>query len=154
MVKIKAKIFYLDNYDKAWGNLSYAHAEDTGFDIRACNSHNIIIEPRCRCVIPAGFKILPEAGYALQIRARSGNSLKLGLSLANGVGTVDNGYLGEVGVIVVNLGNEPIVIERGMKIAQGVVEKVYQFDFEEVYSEDELGQTERGEGGYGSTGVK
>lgn len=154
MVKVKAKIFYLEDYDKSWGGLKYAHDEDTGFDIRACNTHNIIVEPKSRVVVPTGFKIMPEEGYALQIRARSGNSLKLGLSLANGVGTVDNGYLGEVGVIVVNLGMESIVIERGMKIAQGVVEKVYQFDFEEVKSEEELGQSERGEGGYGSTGVK
>lgn len=154
MVKVKAKVLYLDNYDKTWGNLCYAHNDDTGFDIRACNNHNVIIGPKGRVVIPAGFKIMPEDGYALQIRARSGNSLKLGLSLANGVGTVDNGYLGEVGVIVVNLSDEEIVIERGMKIAQGVVEKVYQFDFEEVDCEDALGKSERGEGGYGSTGVK
>lgn len=155
MVKVRAKIFYLSNYDREnWGPMVYAHDTDTGFDIRACNSHNVIIEPGQRVVIPAGFKILPDIGFALQVRARSGNSLKLGLALANGVGTIDYGYLGEVGVIVVNLSNEPIVIEPGMKIAQGVVEPLYQFDFEEVDSEDELGTTLRGEGGFGSTGVK
>lgn len=155
MVKVRGKIFYLSNYDREnWGPMVYAHDTDTGFDIRACNSHNVIIEPGQRVVIPAGFKILPDIGFALQVRARSGNSLKLGLALANGVGTIDYGYLGEVGIIVVNLSNEPIVIERGMKIAQGVVEHLYQFDFEEVDSEDELGTTLRGEGGFGSTGVK
>lgn len=155
MAKVGAKIFYLSDYDREnWGPMVYAHDTDTGFDIRACNSHNVIIEPGQRSVIPAGFKILPDVGFALQVRARSGNSLKLGLSLANGVGTIDYGYLGEVGVIVVNLSNEPIVIERGMKIAQGVVEPLYQFEFEEVDSEDKLGTTLRGDGGFGSTGVK
>lgn len=155
MAKVGAKIFYLSDYDREnWGPMVYAHDTDTGFDIRACNSHNVIIEPGQRSVIPAGFKILPDVGFALQVRARSGNSLKLGLSLANGVGTIDYGYLGEVGVIVVNLSNEPIVIERGMKIAQGVVEPLYQFEFEEVDSEEKLGTTLRGDGGFGSTGVK
>lgn len=154
MPKVKAKIFYLPNYDKSWGKMSYAHSTDTGFDIRACNTHNVIIQSGERAVIPAGFKIMPQDGYALQIRARSGNALRLGLSMPNGVGTIDYGYLGEVGVLVVNLGSEPIVIERGMKIAQGVVEPVYQFDFEEVSFEAELGSSDRGEGGFGSTGTK
>ena len=114
MPKVKAKIFYLPNYDKSWGAMSYAHSTDTGFDIRACNTRNVIIQSGERAVIPAGFKIMPQDGYALQIRARSGNALRLGLSMPNGVGTIDYGYLGEVGVLVVNLGSEPIVIERGM----------------------------------------
>ena len=154
MNKVKAKIFYLKNYDKeSWGVMTYAHDNDTGFDIRACNFDNITINPGERYIVPAGFKIMPEAGYGLQIRARSGNSVKLGLSMANGVGTIDNGFLGEIGVIVVNLGKDPIIITRGMKIAQGVVEPVYQFDFEEIANEDELGNSDRGKNGFGSTGV-
>ncbi len=153
MEKIKAKILYLQNYDKSWGVMQYAHDTDTGFDIRACNFDDIIIKKGERKLIPAGFKILPETNYALQIRARSGNSLKLGLSLPNGVGTIDNGYLGEINVIAVNIGTDDIIIQRGMKIAQGVVEKVYQFDFIEVESEDDFEKTSRGENGFGSTGI-
>ena len=153
MQKVKAKIFYLENYDKSWGKMSYAHDSDTGFDIRACNFDDVILNPGDRVIVGAGFKIMPDFGYGLQIRARSGNSIKLGLSLANGVGTVDNGFLGEVGVIVVNLSKDVIVIKRGMKIAQGVVEPVYQFDFQEVQKEEDLGVSDRMSGGFGSTGV-
>lgn len=153
MEKIKAKILYLKNYDKSWGPMTYAHNTDTGFDIRACNCDDIVIKRGERKLIPSGFKILPVDGYALQIRARSGNSLKLGLSLANGVGTIDYGYLGEIGIIAVNIGNNDIVIKRGMKIAQGVVEKLYQFDFIEVENESGFETTDRGQNGFGSTGI-
>lgn len=153
MEKIKAKILYLENYDKSWGTMTYAHETDTGFDIRACNYDDIIIKKGERKLIPSGFKILPADGYALQLRARSGNALKLGLSLPNGVGTIDNGYLGEINVILVNVGIDDIIIKRGMKIAQGVVEKVYQFDFIEIKDENEFGKTARGENGFGSTGI-
>lgn len=154
MPKVNAKIFYLPNYDKSWGPMTYAHETDTGFDIRACNEKDIIVNKGERVIIPAGFKIMPQNGYALQIRARSGNALKLGLSMPNGIGTIDNGYLGEIGILIVNVGNEPFTITRGMKIAQGVVEPVYQFEFEEVSSEEDLGSSLRGEGGFGSTGTK
>jgi len=154
MPKVNAKIFYLPNYDKSWGPMTYAHETDTGFDIRACNDKDIIVNKGERVIIPAGFKIMPQDGYALQIRARSGNALKLGLSMPNGIGTIDNGYLGEIGILIVNVGNEPFTITRGMKIAQGVVEPVYQFEFEEVFSEEDLGSSLREEGGFGSTGIK
>ncbi len=154
MSKVNAKILYLSDYDKSWGPMTYAHPTDTGFDIRACNVEDVIVAPNSRVIIPAGFKIMPQEGFALQIRARSGNALRLGLSMPNGVGTIDNGYLGEVGVLIVNVGNEPFTITRGMKIAQGVVEPVYQFEFDEVFSEEDLGSSERGEGGFGSTGTK
>ena len=75
------------------------------------------------------------------------------MTLPNGVGTVDHGYLGEINVITVNISDNDIVIKRGMKIAQGVVEKVYQFDFIEVESEDDFEKTLRGENGFGSTGI-
>jgi len=154
MQKIHAKVFYLPNYDKSWGPMTYAHDTDTGFDIRACNTEDIVLAPNERKVIPAGFKIMPQTGFALQIRARSGNASKFGLGLVNGVGTIDNGYLGEIGIIVINLGSENITIARGTKIAQGVVEPVLQFEFEEVLDEKDLGSTQRGEGGFGSTGTK
>lgn len=152
MQKIKAKILYLPNYDKSWGPMVYAHDNDTGLDVRACPTHNVILAPGERACVPAGFKLLPEYGYGYQIRARSGNALKLGLSLVNGVGTVDYGYLGEVGVILINLSTDTVVIERGMKIAQCVVEPVFQFDLSEIESEEYFISTNRGEGGFGSTG--
>ena len=154
MPKVNAKILYLPNYDKSWGPMTYAHTTDTGFDIRACNTDDIIVKKGERVIVPAGFKIMPQEGFAFQIRARSGNAFKLGLSMPNGLGTIDNGYLGEIGVLIVNVGNEPFTITRGMKIAQGVVEPVYQFEFEEVFDEKDLVPSDRGNGGFGSTGTK
>ena len=116
--------------------------------------YDIIVKKGERVIVPAGFKIMPQEGFAFQIRARSGNAFKLGLSMPNGLGTIDNGYLGEIGVLIVNVGNEPFTITRGMKIAQGVVEPVYQFEFEEVFDEKDLGPSNRGNGGFGSTGIK
>lgn len=155
MPKVKAKIFYLPNYDmNAWGPMKYAHESDTGFDVRACVSEDIVLAPMERKIIPLGFKIAPSLGYGFELRARSGNAIKLGLCPVNGVGTIDNEYRGEVGIILVNLSSEPVVIERGMRVGQGVVEPVYQFDFEEVDCEEKLGISQRGECGFGSTGKK
>ncbi len=154
MQKVKAKILYLDNYDKEnWGAMTYAHNTDTAFDVRACCEKDEVIQAGQIKIIPAGFKLLPEYGYAYQLRGRSGNSFKLGISLANGIGTIDYGYLDEVKVILINNSEKDVVIERGMRIAQCVVEKVYQFDMKEIASEEEFGQTERGANGLGSTGV-
>ncbi len=155
MKKIKAKILYLENYDKeVWGPMTYAHPTDTAFDIRACNDTDVIMEPGEIKIIPAGFKLLPEYGYGYQIRGRSGNSFKLGISLANGIGTIDYGYLDEVKIILINNAKNPVTIERGMRIAQCTVEPVLQFEMEEIKTEDEFGETLRGANGLGSTGVK
>lgn len=155
MNKVKTKIFYLPNYDiKAWGPMKYAHTTDSGFDVRACIDSDITLAPMERRVVPLGFKLAPEDGYGYQIRARSGNASKLGLSMVNGVGTIDNAYRGEIGAILINLSDKPIVIERGMRIGQCVVEPIYQFDFEEVASEEELGETSRNCSGFGSSGIK
>ena len=154
MQKVKAKIFYLPNYDlSAWGPMKYAHSTDSGFDVRACMETDITLAPMERRIIPLGIKLAPEEGYGYQVRARSGNTIKLGLAIPNGVGTIDNEYRGEVGIILINLSDSPVVIERGMRVGQIVVEPVYQFEFEEVQSEEELGITSR-PAGFGSTGVK
>ncbi len=154
MPKVKTKILYLPNYDlENWGPMKYAHPKDTGFDVRACIDEDITLAPMERRIIPLGFKLEPEEGYGYQIRSRSGNAFKLGLSIPNGVGTIDNEYRGEVGILLINLSDKPILIERGMRVGQCVVEPVYQFDFIVVKSEDELGKTER-VGGFGSSGVK
>ena len=154
MQKVKSKIFYLPNYDlKAWGPMKYMHSSDSGVDVRACIEKDVVLAPMERKIIPLGFKIALADGYGFQVRARSGNAFKLGLSIPNGVGTIDNEYRGEVGILLVNLSNEPVLIERGMRIGQIVVEPVYQFDFEEVENEADLGQTSRNSG-FGSTGTK
>lgn len=154
MPMVKAKIFYLPNYDlQSWGPMKYVHATDTGFDVRACVEEDVELAPMERKIIPLGFKIAPQEGYAFQLRARSGNAIKLGLCPVNGVGTIDNEYRGEVGIILVNLSDKPVVIERGMRVGQGVVEPIHQFEFEIVDSEEELGTSSR-VGGFGSTGVK
>lgn len=151
-MKVKTKILYLPDYDRAWGPMAYAHGTDTGFDARACIDADLELAPGERLAVPLGFKLQPEAGYGYQIRGRSGNAKKLGLGMANGVGTIDNGYRGEVHALVINLSGAPVKIERGMKIAQVVVEPVHQFEFEEVESEAELEESSRGADGFGSTG--
>ena len=152
-MKVKAKILYLPNYNKSWGPMKYAYNTDTGFDIRACNTDDIILKSYERCLIPTGFKIAIEPGYALQIRPRSGNAIKLGLSFANAIGTIDNEYRGEICVIAINLGTELITIQKGMRIAQGVIEPVIQCEFEEVNNENDLSATQRSDKGFGSSGT-
>lgn len=154
MQKVNAKIFYLPNYDLAnWGPMKYAYPADSGFDVRACMEADIVLAPLERRLIPLGFKIAPAVGFGFQVRARSGNAVKLGLSSVNGVGTIDNEYRGEVGIVLINLSDKPVVIERGMRVGQCVVEPIYQFEFEVVDSEEALGVTSRA-GGFGSSGVK
>ncbi|MDR2098538.1 MAG: dUTP diphosphatase [Rickettsiales bacterium] len=152
MKKARAKILYLPDYDRSWGDVAYAHPDDSGIDARACEG--AVLRPLERAAIPLGFKLAPEPGYGCTLRPRSGNALNLGLGFANSVGTIDGGYRGELKAIAVNLSNETIVIERGMKIAQIVVEPVVQFELAEAQSESELEESSRGAGGFGSTGIK
>lgn len=118
-------------------------------DISACLDERITLEPGERRVVPTGFAMQLPPGYEAQVRARSGLSSKHGITLANGVGTIDADYRGEVGVILINLGKEPFVIEHGMRIAQLVIGRVEQASWRSV---ERLDETARGEGGYGSTG--
>ena len=118
-------------------------------DIFACLEAPITLAPGGRSVVPTGFAMQLPPGYEAQIRARSGLSSKHGITLANGVGTIDADYRGEVGAILINLGQEPFVIEHGMRVAQLVVSRVDQVSWLHATRLDE---TERGEGGYGSTG--
>lgn len=109
----------------------------------------ISIEPGQRILIGTGLYMEIAEGYEVQIRPRSGNALKLGLTVLNSPGTIDSDYRGEVGVILINQGLTPITLSKGMKIAQGVLAKVEQAEFEEI---EVLSDTDRGFGGYGSTG--
>lgn len=118
-------------------------------DIYACVDEPVALEPMQRCVVPTGFAMAIPEGFEVQVRARSGLSIKHGITLANGVGTIDSDYRGEVGVILVNLGQETFVIESGMRIAQMVLASYRRIEWQEVAV---LPETERGSGGYGSTG--
>ena len=129
----------------------YQTEHAAGMDIVACIDEPIKLEPHERTVVPTGFAIALPTGYEAQIRARSGMAAKFGIVPANGVGTIDADYRGEVGVILLNTSAQAFVIEPGMRIAQMVVARYESVEWEEV---DELDETHRGSGGYGSTGHK
>ena len=129
----------------------YATILSAGLDLKANLSESILLKPLQRSLIPTGLFIeLPE-GFEAQIRPRSGLAFKHGLTVLNSPGTIDADYRGEVGVILINLSNEDFLIEDGERIAQLVFAKHKQAKFKVVES---LSETDRGEGGFGSTGVK
>ncbi len=130
---------------------AYATEQAACMDIYAAVDAPIVMQPNDRKIIPTGLSVALPEGYELQVRSRSGNAIKLGLVIGNGIGTVDADYRGEIGVIVINASNEPITIERGFKIAQIAVQPVYTIQWQQV---DELNDTARGAGGFGSTGTK
>lgn len=121
-----------------------------GMDIRCSITEAVTLQPMERHLFPTGLYIELEPGYEAQIRPRSGLALKRGLTVLNTPGTIDADYRGEVGVILINLSNEPQTIEPGERIAQMVIARYEQA---EVVSADVLGETERGAGGFGHTGV-
>ena len=127
----------------------YASPDAAGADLRAAVSEPIVVSPGARALVPTGLTLEIPRGFEAQIRARSGLALKKGLALANGVGTIDADYRGEVGVIVVNLGDEPVTIARGERIAQLVLAPVARAVFT---SAARLEESARGSGGFGSTG--
>lgn len=129
---------------------SYETAGSAGMDIRAAVQAPMTIKPGARALVPSGFKMALPMGFEAQIRPRSGLALKKGISLPNTPGTIDADYRGEVGVILINLGDEDFIIERGDRIAQMVIAPVTRGIWSEV---DTLDETARGTGGFGSTGV-
>ena len=128
---------------------SYATSGAAGMDLLAAIEAPVKIEPGQRKLIPTGFCIALPPGYELQVRPRSGLALKHGITLPNTPGTIDEDYRGEVGVIVLNAGSEVFEITRGMRIAQAVLAPVVRALWQEV---DDLDETNRGTGGFGSTG--
>lgn len=127
----------------------YQTEQSAGMDVTACIDEPMVIAPHGRAIIPTGFAIALPSGYEAQIRGRSGMAAKFGIMPANGVGTIDADYRGEVGVILLNTTGEPFTVEPGMRVAQMVITKYEQIAWSEV---DELDETERGTSGYGSTG--
>lgn len=128
----------------------YQSAHAAGMDIHACLDTPKTLQPMERAMIPTGLAVELPAGYEIQIRARSGLSIKYGITMVNGIGTIDADYRGEIGVLLINLGQEPFLVEPEMRIAQMVVAKYEKINWREV---DELDATDRGDGGFGSTGI-
>ena len=129
----------------------YATPLSAGMDVRAANEQPIKIDPLQRAIVPTGLFLEIPAGYEVQVRPRSGLAAKKGITVLNAPGTIDADYRGEVCVILVNLSSEPFVVEKGERIAQLVLSRHECIEWEECRS---LSESERGDGGFGSTGVK
>ncbi|MBO4963898.1 MAG: dUTP diphosphatase [Prevotella sp.] len=129
----------------------YATAQSAGMDLRADIDEPVTLRPLERRLIGTGLHIALPAGYEAQVRPRSGLAIKHGLTVLNTPGTIDADYRGEIGVVLINLSDREFVVNPGERIAQMVVARYEQADLEQV---ELLDETERGEGGYGHTGVK
>ena len=157
---MKLCIEYLNNYDKNWGELVYKHTDDSGFDLRAAIAEPIVLHPGEYRLIDNGIKIefqgpFPLSDdfiYEIQVRPRSGLAAKYGICVTNTPGTVDFGYRGELKTNLVNLGKEDFIINPGDRIAQAVVCPVLKAVLTTVEAVNP--ETNRGIGGFGSTGQK
>lgn len=129
----------------------YATEGAAGMDVRAALTEPMTIAPGQRALVPTGLSVELPAGFEMQLRPRSGLALKHGITLLNSPGTIDADYRGEIGVIMANFGAEPFVINNGDRICQAVVARYARVEWEAV---DQLGETARGEGGFGHSGVK
>ena len=129
----------------------YETNQSAGLDLRANLNENITLKPLERALVKTGLFMELPVGYEAQIRPRSGLSFKKGLSVLNSPGTIDADYRGEIGVILVNLSNDVVQVEDGERIAQMVIARHEKAEWEET---DVLVETERGAGGFGSTGTK
>lgn len=131
---------------------AYATPGSAGLDLVAAVDAAVDLAPGARCLVPTGLKIALPDGYEAQVRPRSGLALKHGITLLNSPGTIDADYRGEVGVILINLGQESFTIRRGERIAQLVLAPVSRLAWSEQHAD--LAGTQRGAGGFGSTGRK
>ena len=129
----------------------YATEQSAGMDLRANLDEPVTLKPLERKLIPTGLHIALPAGFEAQVRPRSGLALKKGITVLNTPGTIDADYRGEIGVVLINLSQEDFVVNDGERIAQMVIARHEKAEFIEV---EVLDETERGEGGYGHTGVK
>lgn len=130
---------------------AYATPQSAGMDLRADIDAPVALKPMQRQIIPTGLRIALPEGYEAQVRPRSGLALKHGITVLNSPGTIDSDYRGDIGVLLVNLSDKDFVVEPGERIAQMVVARHEKCSLELV---EQLDETERGEGGYGHTGVK
>ena len=128
----------------------YATPQSAGVDLRANLNEPIVLKPLQRCLVPTGLFLALSQGYEAQVRPRSGLAIKKGITVLNSPGTIDADYRGEINVILVNLSAEEFVIEDGERIAQMVIARHEQAEWEEV---EVLDETDRGAGGFGHTGT-
>lgn len=128
---------------------AYASAGSSGLDLLAAVPSTVTLEPGGRRLVPTGFALELPPGFEAQVRPRSGLALKHSVTVLNAPGTIDSDYRGEVGVILVNHGTEAFAIQRGERIAQLVLARVERLEWQVA---EELGETDRGSGGFGSTG--
>jgi dUTP pyrophosphatase len=129
----------------------YAYPSDSGFDLHA--TEEVIIGPFGRALVPTGLKVSFDEGYEIQVRPKSGLAIKQGLTVLNTPGTVDQGYTGEIQVIIFNTNNTTVTIPKGMKIGQGVLCPVVQGKYVSFENVQEIDEKDRGNNGFGSTGV-
>lgn len=144
---VKVKVLFKDNCKPV--PPSYSTFGAAGADIRACITAPVVIKPGERALIPTGLLFEIPEGYEIQVRPRSGLALKHGITCLNSPGTIDSDYRGEIGVILINTGKEDFTVENNDRIAQIVLSPVIRADF---VTTGILSETERGTGGFGSTG--
>jgi dUTP pyrophosphatase len=130
----------------------YATAGAAGLDLCAAITTDVVLKPGHRALVSTGLRLAIPMGYEGQVRPRSGLALRQGIGMVNSPGTIDSDYRGVVGIILINLGQEDVVIRRGDRIAQLVIAPVLQVEFEELVGED-LPASDRHEGGFGHTGI-
>ncbi len=146
MDRIKVKIVNRSGHELP----AYETFSSAGMDVRACLESPITLAPLQRALIPTGLRIQLEHGYECQVRPRSGLALKKGITVLNSPGTIDADYRGEIGIILINLSDQPFTINDGERIAQLVVTQYTRVEWETV---SQLDSTERGDGGFGHTGL-
>ncbi|MEC7794911.1 MAG: dUTP diphosphatase [Pseudomonadota bacterium] len=151
MISVDIKLAWVAGADRDVALPFYVSVGAAGADVRANfpDRGSVTLEPGARALVPTGLRMAIPEGYEVQVRPRSGLALKHGVTLANPPGTIDSDYRGELGVILVNLGNAPFEVVHGERIAQLVVAPVTQGVFAVV---EDLDETARGAGGFGSTG--
>lgn len=146
MERIKVKIINSSGNELP----TYETFSSAGMDVRASLDSPVTLKPLERTLIPTGLRIQLPHGYECQIRPRSGLALRHGISLVNTPGTVDADYRGEIGIILINLSSEPFIVNNGDRIAQMVITNYTRVEWEPV---EKIDETERGDGGFGHTGV-
>lgn len=153
MLPVEVKVKTLDHFDSEFELPFYATEGAAGADIRASipEKKNLIVKPGERVLVPTGLSMEIPLGFEIQVRPRSGLSLKSPLMIVNSPGTIDCDYRGEVNIIVGNFGKEDYIIEHGIRIAQLVLSPVIQARYSLTNT---LNETKRGEGGFGSTGTR
>ena len=151
-MSVQVELAWEEGADQSYGLPAYETDYAAGVDLRAnfLDRTDVTLDPTARALIPTGLKMALPVGYEAQIRPRSGLALKHGISLVNTPGTIDADYRGPLGIILINHGSDPFTVNHGDRIAQMIISPVVQAEFHLVGA---LGETDRGSGGFGSTGT-